>query len=97
MLKPAVRAFLEGRHVARLSVIDAQLSDPGLAEIFCARGYSVESIFHLFESTEALCRVIDAASKVRGIVGEYLSSVDADLPPRSRNAAAEKSERPRMA
>ncbi|QZY44729.1 sugar phosphate isomerase/epimerase family protein [Mycolicibacterium austroafricanum] len=48
----------------RLSLIDTQLSDSGLASVVTAQGYSVESVFHLFESADGLRRVIDAAAEV---------------------------------
>lgn len=48
----------------RLSLIDTQLSDPGLPSVVTAQGYSVESVFHLFESADGLRRVIEAAAEV---------------------------------
>lgn len=50
--------------VRRLSVIDAQLSDPNLTRMLSVQGVSVESVFHLFESADGLHRVIEAAAEV---------------------------------
>lgn len=50
--------------VRRLSLIDAQLADPALADVVAAGGYSVESVFHLFSSTDGLRRVIASAATV---------------------------------
>ncbi|QZT61352.1 sugar phosphate isomerase/epimerase family protein [Mycolicibacterium austroafricanum] len=48
----------------RLSLIDNQLLDPGVAKVVSTQGYSVESVFHLFESARGLRRVIEAAAGV---------------------------------
>lgn len=48
--------------IRRLSLIDTQLSDPGLRKVVADQRYSVESVFHLFESADALRRVIDSAA-----------------------------------
>lgn len=50
--------------VTRLSLIDTQILQPGLAEGLAADGVSVESVFHLFDSADGLRRVIDAAAAV---------------------------------
>ncbi|RZT12188.1 xylose isomerase-like TIM barrel protein [Mycobacterium sp. BK558] len=50
--------------VTRLSVIDTVLAEPRLLEVATAQGYSVETVYHLFESTEALQRVIALAARV---------------------------------
>ncbi|WP_448395324.1 sugar phosphate isomerase/epimerase family protein [Mycolicibacterium sp. XJ879] len=48
----------------RLSLIDTQLTDPQLAQLVARHGYVVDSVYHLFRSTAALSRVIDAAAAV---------------------------------
>jgi sugar phosphate isomerase/epimerase len=48
--------------IRRLSLIDTQLPDVP-KEIF-SQGVSIESVFHLFSSADALRRVIDAAAEV---------------------------------
>ncbi len=50
--------------IRRLSLIDTQLFDPFLSKAVSAQGYSVESVFHLFDSTDGLRRVIEAAAEV---------------------------------
>ncbi|MDY6998040.1 MAG: TIM barrel protein [Actinomycetota bacterium] len=50
--------------VSRLSLIDAQLDDPDLTKVIDGEGYSVESVYHLFDSTDGLRRVIEAAAGV---------------------------------
>ncbi|WP_283635052.1 TIM barrel protein, partial [Mycolicibacterium poriferae] len=50
--------------VSRLSLIDTQLNEPRLTEVIAADGYSVETVYHLFDSTAGLCQVIDAAAGV---------------------------------
>ncbi|OBK78979.1 xylose isomerase [Mycobacterium sp. 1164985.4] len=47
--------------VRRLSLIDSQLSESELPKIVADEGYSVETVYHLFSSSDALLRVIDAA------------------------------------
>ncbi|KUI34768.1 xylose isomerase [Mycobacterium sp. IS-1590] len=47
--------------VWRLSLIDSQLSEPELPTVVAGEGYSVETVYHLFSSRDALLRVIDAA------------------------------------
>ena len=48
----------------RLSLIDAQLSEPELTELLQGNGYSVESVYHLFAARDGLFRVVDAAAAV---------------------------------
>lgn len=50
--------------VRRLSLIDTQLSDRDLSRVVSAEGYSVESVFHLFTSADALRRVIGSAAEL---------------------------------
>ena len=50
--------------VSQLSLIDTQLDDPGLAEVIATEGYSVETVFHLFTTPDALHRRIDDAARV---------------------------------
>jgi len=59
-----MRSSWQALGIRRLSLIDMQLSDPHLPKVVADEGYSVESVFHLFESTETLCRVIDEAAEV---------------------------------
>jgi sugar phosphate isomerase/epimerase len=59
-----LRSLWESLGVTRLSLIDTQLLQPGLADVAASQDYSVESVFHLFESTDGLRRVIDAAAAV---------------------------------
>ncbi len=47
--------------LTRLSLIDSQLTEPDLPKIVADEGYSVETVYHLFSSRDALLRVIDAA------------------------------------
>ncbi|OAN38648.1 xylose isomerase [Mycolicibacterium iranicum] len=54
----------EALGASRLSLIDTQLSEPGLSEVISAQGYSVESVFHLFDTADGLRRVIEAAGEV---------------------------------
>jgi sugar phosphate isomerase/epimerase len=50
--------------LTRLSLIDSQLSEPGTAHLIQQTGYSVDSVYHLFESGEGLSRVVEAAAAV---------------------------------
>ena len=50
--------------LTRLSLIDSQLSEPGLAQLIEQNGYSVDTVYHLFESGEGLSRVIETAAAV---------------------------------
>ena len=50
--------------LTRLSLIDSHLSDPGLRQLIEQNGYSVDTVYHLFESGEGLSRVIEAAAAV---------------------------------
>jgi sugar phosphate isomerase/epimerase len=50
--------------VTRLSLIDAQLGEPELANIIGEGGFSVEAVYHLFATPDGLSRVIDAAAAV---------------------------------
>ncbi|KRE34777.1 xylose isomerase [Mycobacterium sp. Soil538] len=56
------RAHWEHLGVTRLSLIDTQLAEPRLARVVSAQGYSVETVYHLFTSTEQLRRVVGAAA-----------------------------------
>lgn len=47
--------------LTRLSLIDSQLTEPDLPKIVAGEGYSVETVYHLFSSRDALLKVIDAA------------------------------------
>lgn len=50
--------------LTRLSLIDSQLGEPGLAQLIERNGYSVDTVYHLFESGERLSRVIETAAGV---------------------------------
>jgi sugar phosphate isomerase/epimerase len=50
--------------LTRLSLIDAQLVDPGMAQLIEQQGYSVDTVYHLFETGDGLSRVVDAATAV---------------------------------
>jgi sugar phosphate isomerase/epimerase len=66
--------------IRRLSLIDAQLSDPDLHNVIAAEGYSVESVFHLFESADGLRRVIEEAAGVGARVVYMLTGGRGDRP-----------------
>lgn len=48
--------------VQQLSVLDSQLLDPAFAGLVRGSDYTVQAVYHLFESAEALMQVIDAAA-----------------------------------
>jgi sugar phosphate isomerase/epimerase len=48
--------------LTRLSLIDSQLDEPGLAQIIGQDGYAVDTVYHLFESGEGLSRVVETAA-----------------------------------
>lgn len=50
--------------LTRLSLIDSQLDEPGLTQLIEQNGYSVDTVYHLFESGPSLSRVIEAAAAV---------------------------------
>jgi hypothetical protein len=50
--------------LTRLSLIDSQLAESGLAQLIEENGYSVDTVYHLFESGERLSRVIETAADV---------------------------------
>lgn len=50
--------------LTRLSLIDSQLVEPGLAHLIEGDGYTVDTVYHLFESGEGLSRVIESAAAV---------------------------------
>jgi sugar phosphate isomerase/epimerase len=50
--------------LTRLSLIDSQLAEPGLAQLIEENGYSVDTVYHLYESGERLSRVIETAAAV---------------------------------
>ncbi|WP_448409034.1 sugar phosphate isomerase/epimerase family protein [Mycolicibacterium sp. XJ647] len=54
----------ESLGLRRLSLIDTQLAEPHLVDLVAQHGYVVDSVYHLFTSTAALSRVIDAAAAV---------------------------------
>ena len=50
--------------LTRLSLIDSQLGEPGLAHLIEHNAYSVDTVYHLFETGEGLSRVIETAAGV---------------------------------
>lgn len=50
--------------IRQLSLIDTQLDDPRLGDVIAAGGYSVETVYHLFRTTDGLHRRIDDAARV---------------------------------
>jgi hypothetical protein len=90
-----------GRAIVYRSLSDIQeLGEEGLLDgedvvpgFQCRCGRSLSRRPLALRTSPAPLRGVDRP----GHTASGLSSVDADLPPRSRNAAAEKSERPRMA
>ncbi|MBO0677299.1 TIM barrel protein [Mycolicibacterium sp. S2-37] len=48
----------------RLSLVDLQLSDPGLAPLIAEHGYRTHAVCHVFSSADALLRVIDASAEI---------------------------------
>jgi sugar phosphate isomerase/epimerase len=50
--------------VHRLSLIDTELFEPLVTEAVAAHGYSVETVYHLFTTTENLRRTVEAAATV---------------------------------
>ncbi|MGE2733026.1 sugar phosphate isomerase/epimerase family protein [Mycolicibacterium vaccae] len=65
--------------VTRLSLIDGELSDPLLRQAVSAGDYSVETVYHLFGSTDGLRRVIDTAAEVDARVVYMLTGGRAGL------------------
>lgn len=50
--------------LTRLSLIDSQLGEPGLAQLIERNGYTVDTVYHLFESGGGLSRVVEDAAAV---------------------------------
>ena len=67
--------------VKRLSLFDSQLFEPELSQVIAANGYSVDTVYHLFSSSDGLSRVIEAAAGVgaRAIYMLTGGTRDADL------------------
>lgn len=57
---PELHSHWQSLDLRRLSLLDSQLSEPDLAQL--VEGYSVDTVYHLFASTDGLLRVIDAAA-----------------------------------
>ncbi|MFB1297995.1 sugar phosphate isomerase/epimerase family protein [Mycobacterium sp. pW049] len=74
-----MRSHWEALGVRRLSLIDTQLSEPGLPEAISTLGLSVESVFHKFDTADGLRRVIDAAAEVDARVIYMLTGGRGDL------------------
>lgn len=72
-------AYWEALGVSRLSLIDSELSDPLLRKAVSANDYSVETVYHLFGSTDGLKRVIDSAADVQARVVYMLTGGRAAL------------------
>ncbi|PRC44452.1 xylose isomerase, partial [Mycobacterium sp. ITM-2017-0098] len=73
-------SYWETIGLRRLSLIDAQLSDHALPRVVTAQGYSVESVFHLFDTADGLRRVIEAAAGVGARVVYMLTGGRGDSP-----------------
>jgi sugar phosphate isomerase/epimerase len=58
------QSLWEALGLTRLSLIDSQLSEPGLAHLIQRNGYSVDTVYHLFESGDGLSRVIETAAAI---------------------------------
>jgi sugar phosphate isomerase/epimerase len=50
--------------LTRLSLIDSQLAEPGLAQVVARDGYTVDTVYHLFQSGAGLSQVIESAAAV---------------------------------
>ena len=74
-----MRTCWQSLGTTRLSLIDTQLSDPLLPKVVSTEGYSVESVFHLFETAAGLSRVIEAATEVGARVIYMLTGGRGDL------------------
>ncbi|MDA2893735.1 TIM barrel protein [Mycolicibacterium sp. BiH015] len=72
-------AHWETLGLRRLSLIDAQLSESNVPGLITAQGYSVESVFHLFDTADGLRRVIEAAGEVGARVIYMLTGGRGDL------------------
>ncbi|UXA16590.1 sugar phosphate isomerase/epimerase [Mycobacterium sp. SMC-4] len=72
-------ACWESLGVSRLSLIDTELSDPALARAIHAGQFSVETVYHLFGSSDGLFRVIDAAAGIGTRVVYMLTGGRSDL------------------
>lgn len=76
----ALCSHWENLGVRRLSLIDTQVSEPALPKVIADGGYSVESVFHLFESADGLHRVVEAAAGVGARVVYMLTGGRGDRP-----------------
>jgi sugar phosphate isomerase/epimerase len=65
--------------LTRLSLIDSQLAEPALAELIERDGYTIDTVYHLFESGSGLSRVIEAAAAVDARVVYMLTGGRGDL------------------
>lgn len=65
--------------VRRLSLIDEQLADERLPQLVSDGRYSVETVYHLFDTSDALLGVIDAAAAVDARVVYMLTGGRGDL------------------
>jgi sugar phosphate isomerase/epimerase len=61
---PEMQRHWQALGVQRLSLIDTQLSEPQLPQLITDHGYSVDTVYHLFNSGDGLSSVIDAAAAV---------------------------------
>ena len=61
---PELQSHWQALGLTRLSLIDHQLAEPALAQLIEQSGYSVDTVYHLFATTDGLSRVIDAAAAV---------------------------------
>lgn len=65
--------------VRRLSLVDSQLDDPGLADIVEDEGYTVQTVYHLFAGSDSLRAVIDATAALGGHAVYLLTGARGDL------------------
>ncbi|BBX01467.1 hypothetical protein MMOR_24030 [Mycolicibacterium moriokaense] len=65
--------------LTRLSLIDSQLTEPGLRQLIEHNGYTVDTVYHLFESGAGLSRVIESAAAVGARVVYMLTGGRAEL------------------
>ncbi|WP_083410588.1 sugar phosphate isomerase/epimerase family protein [Mycolicibacterium rutilum] len=75
----ALQGHWQALGVRRLSLIDEQLFTGAVPQLVSGGRYSVESVYHLFDTPEALLRVIDAATSVGARVVYMLTGGRGDL------------------
>lgn len=65
--------------LTRLSLIDSQLGEPGLTQLIEQYGYTIDTVYHLFQSPDGLSRVIEDAAAVGARVVYMLTGGRGDL------------------